>query len=87
MDFNPFAPRTDSLLFSYEELLDLVLGPSSLPVVKVIDSRMHPAAIRNAPTHQHNMVPSDVLNLSDGQSIGDFARLWQDELNRTLEDD
>ncbi|KAG6839545.1 hypothetical protein H0H93_005317 [Arthromyces matolae] len=91
VDFNPYAPRTDPLLFTYEELVDL-LAPSStesndskrLPEFRVIDSRAHPAATRNAPAHQHNMLPIEALSLSSGRDIGDFAELLKDEIQKNM---
>ncbi|KAG8906631.1 hypothetical protein FRB99_006419 [Tulasnella sp. 403] len=82
LDFNPYAPRTDSILFTYEELRDLVQQPDCVPVLKVIDSRHHPLAARNAPAHQHNMMPREALELSQGQSMQDFQDLWLDQVRR-----
>ncbi|KAI0802046.1 D123-domain-containing protein [Irpex lacteus] len=94
IDFNPYAPRTDSLLFEYDELLDLLTeasyGASSAngfqPVLKVVDSRSHPAAARNAPIHQHNMVPMEALALSGGRNVEEFAEVWQEQLRRSTAD-
>nr|GAT60350.1 predicted protein [Mycena chlorophos] len=76
LDFNPYAPRTDSLLFEYDELHRLEL--------RVIDSRAHPAATSNAPAHQHNMVPFEALSLSSGRDIEDFAEVWKDEIEKSV---
>lgn len=91
IDFNPYAPRTDSLLFEYDELLDLLTeasyGVSSAngfqAALKVVDSRSHPAASRNAPIHQHNMVPMEALALSGGRNVEEFAEIWQEQLRRS----
>ncbi|KII92158.1 hypothetical protein PLICRDRAFT_104097 [Plicaturopsis crispa FD-325 SS-3] len=87
LDFNPYAPRTDSLLFEYDELLDLLTRGVERPELRVIDSRIHPAATCNAPAHQHNMVPFEALSLSSGRGIGEFAELWQEEIKKTTEPD
>ena len=101
LDFNPYAPRTDPLLFSYEELHALFIratrerGESSdgstghldLPEFRVVDSSMHPAATRNAPAHQHNMVPIEALSLSEGKSITEFSEVWRDEVKRAMLDE
>jgi hypothetical protein len=96
IDFNPYLPRTDALLFTYEELLELLLarlrvsndtihGP---PEFRAIGSRMHPSAVRASPAHQHNMIPRDALELSAGRDIAEFAQIWQSELARaTAESD
>jgi D123 len=87
LDFNPYAPRTDSLLFTYENLLSLLTGDRSrTPLLMVIDSPSHPAAKRAIPTHQHNMVPFEALSLSSGKDIDDFADLWREEIKKSLEE-
>ncbi|KAF7978491.1 hypothetical protein HWV62_45635 [Athelia sp. TMB] len=87
VDFNVYSSRTDPLLFTYDELLAiLVQGRSSAPQLKVIDSRTHPAATRNAPAHQHNMIPFEALNLSSGRDIEQFGGLLQEEIEKTLAD-
>ncbi|KAI9462262.1 cytoplasmic protein [Boletus coccyginus] len=101
LDFNPYAPRTDPLLFSYEELHTLFIretcerGQSSdgntdaldLPELRVVDSPMHPAATRNTPVHQHNMVPIEALSLGEGTSISEFSEIWRDEVKRAMQDE
>ncbi|THV05275.1 D123-domain-containing protein [Dendrothele bispora CBS 962.96] len=87
VDFNPYAPRTDTLLFTYEELRDL-LGhrtDSSSPELRVIDSRAHPSANTNAPANQHNMVPFEALSLSSGRDIEEFADLWEKEIKESID--
>lgn len=89
VDFNPYTSRTDPLLFTYDELLDLLVQASSkdfTPELRVIDSRSHPATTHNAPTHQHNMVPIEALALSQGRSLEEFAGVWQDQLRRSTVD-
>ncbi|KAG8214703.1 hypothetical protein J3R82DRAFT_9788 [Butyriboletus roseoflavus] len=101
LDFNPYAPRTDPHLFSYEELHALSIlsacehdqsfnGSTTtldLPECRVVDSPMHPAATRNAPMYQHNMVPIEALSLSEGKSITEFSEIWRDEVKRAMQDD
>ena len=92
IDFNPYAPRTDALLFTYDELATLFAAatassapPSSsaeLPTLRVVDSPAHPAAAHNAPQHQHNMVPLEALTLSEGRSVEEFAAAWMDHVKR-----
>jgi len=80
VDFNPYAPKTDSLLFSYEELEELrqnSFNAGSLPSLRVIDSPSHPAAASNAPAHQHNMIPFEAVRMSSGHDIEEFADLWK----------
>jgi len=92
LDFNPYAPKTDSLLFSYDELFRLLQERKqafgdihqTLPALKVINSPSHPAANSTAPLHQHNMMPFEALSLSNGRDIEQFAELWRDELEASL---
>ncbi|KAH8998686.1 D123-domain-containing protein [Lactarius akahatsu] len=87
VDFNPYAPRTDALLFSYAELAALSSAAAAAttpptPVLRVVDSRGHPTATRNAPEHQHNMVPLEALTLSHGRNVEEFAAAWMDQVRR-----
>ena len=72
MDFNAYAPKTDPLLFTYEELRDLLVQRSEL-CFRVIESRSDPRVNRNAPLHQHNMVPFEALSLGSGNNEENFA--------------
>ncbi|TFK52520.1 cytoplasmic protein [Heliocybe sulcata] len=85
VDFNPYAPRTDSLLFTYEDLRQLATS-SHAPELRVVDSRSHPAVTRNAPANQHNMLPLEALQMSNGLDIDTFAGKWEEEIKKTLED-
>jgi len=95
VDFNPYAPHTDPLLFSYEELKDLLdiiaasdetVSPRSpLPELRVIDSPSHPAASSKAPANQHNMVPFEALSLSNGRDIEEFKKIWQESIKESLQ--
>lgn len=88
VDFNPYAPRTDPLLFTYEDLYTILLSesPDQEPEFRVIDSRTHPAALSNAPAHQHNMIPYEALSLSSGRDIEEFADLWKEEIKHSMGD-
>ncbi|KAK0202553.1 D123-domain-containing protein [Desarmillaria ectypa] len=85
IDFSPYAIRTDPLLFSYEELWD-VYASGGHPVLRVIDSRAHPAANMNAPIHQRNMIPFEAFSMSSGRDIDEFSKVWQEELNKSMQD-
>ncbi|KAK7469163.1 hypothetical protein VKT23_003654 [Stygiomarasmius scandens] len=98
IDFNPYAPRTDTLLFTYEELHDILKHrntspdapdsmPSSSPELRVIDSRSHPAANTNTPANQHNMVPFEALSMSSGRDIDEFADLWEKQIKESMKEE
>ena len=85
LDFNPYAPQTDSLHFSWEELYALSIGPpESLPQIRLITSPSQ--ASQCMPAFSHNRYPADVVNLSDGASIAEFAKEWQNVLEKGVKD-
>ncbi|GJJ10495.1 hypothetical protein Clacol_004721 [Clathrus columnatus] len=91
MDFNPYHPKTDALLFTYEELLQKFNGflqsqDQNLirPVFHVIDSPSHPHAVRTAPAHQHNAVPFDILHLSAGNDMTTFTNTWEEAIKANV---
>ncbi|KAG0249165.1 hypothetical protein BG011_009548 [Mortierella polycephala] len=70
IDFNPLAQKTDSLLFEWEELL---LTQERIP--------MRLLASEAAGQHMHqpfafNRYPSDVTDLSNGQTVAEFAEAF-----------
>lgn len=89
LDFNPYATRTDTLLFTYEDLHLLSLStdptPTPTPELRVIDSKSHPVATRNAPANQHNMVPFEALSLSSGRGVEDFQKVWEEEVKKGMQ--
>ncbi|KDR82744.1 hypothetical protein GALMADRAFT_58004 [Galerina marginata CBS 339.88] len=88
IDFNPYAPKTDPLLFTYEELRGLheSTKEGQIPVLKVIYSASHPAANTNAPAHQHNMIPFEAVDMSSGRDIEEFAELWKETVKASAQD-
>jgi len=73
-------------LFTYEELHDLLLEallpPSEtsrprLPVIRVIDSQSHPEANRGMPAFGTNMMPVEVVEMSQGRGVGEFKDAWE----------
>ncbi|KAF9181218.1 hypothetical protein BGZ51_005578 [Haplosporangium sp. Z 767] len=70
IDFNPLAQKTDALLFEWEELLQ---AQERIP--------MRLLASEAAGQHMHqpfafNRYPSDVTDLSNGQTVADFAEAF-----------
>lgn len=95
LDFNPYSHRTDSLLFSWEELQRLrfrgvVENPQdqeeidAIPILRVVESEAQ--ASQSMPRHSHNRYPKDVVGLSDGTSIAEFAQKWRDALQEAVSD-
>lgn len=77
------------MLFLYDELWEIYVaqneGKQTVPVLKVVDSRAHPAANANAPANQHNMVPFEALSIASGRDIDDFSKVWQEEVKNSLQ--
>lgn len=70
IDFNPFAQKTDALLFEWEELL---LAQERLPL------RLLPSEAAGQHMQQpfaFNRYPSDITELSNGQTVADFAEAF-----------
>ncbi|KAF9527542.1 D123-domain-containing protein [Crepidotus variabilis] len=95
LDFNPYMPKTDPLLFTYDDLRDLFQAaqlahdtestlPLIRPTLRVVDSPTHPLAAKNAPAHQHNMIPYEAAHLSDGRNIEEFADLWKQSVKGSV---
>lgn len=94
IDFNPYRASTDSLLFTYSELHDILLTsleplPHSedglakdprprLPILKVVDSPTHPEANRGAPAFGTNMMPLEMVEMSQGRSLEEFRAVWDE---------
>jgi len=87
VDFNPYAPRTDALLFTYPELREIFRRHScdQDPDLRVIDSAGHPSASRNTPINQHNMVPREALELSQGRTMEEFSETWMEQIRTAAE--
>lgn len=75
IDFNPFAITTDSLLFDWEELIP---GIPLIPFFRVIMSETQ--ASQAMPAFSHNRYPQEVVGMSDGASIAEFAQKWREAL-------
>lgn len=97
IDFNPFMKKTDPLLFTYEELHEFfsiaqdsteqTSRSTDNPVLRVVDSPSHPAASKNAPLHQHNMIPFEAVQMSSGRDIEVFADQWKELVKESTQDD
>ncbi|GAA5967703.1 hypothetical protein JCM11641_005740 [Rhodosporidiobolus odoratus] len=88
IDLNPYSPATDSLLFTYDHLHSLYLSVSSssssssssspLPHLRLITSEVE--ACHSMPRYSHNRYPKDVVELSEGQSVAEFAKEWMGQV-------
>lgn len=80
IDINPYAPRTDPLLFSWDALHSLPLQ-STGPLFRLVESELQ--ASQSMPKYSHNRYPKDVVGLSDGASIAAFAEQWREALSES----
>ncbi|KAF9933347.1 hypothetical protein FBU30_005751 [Linnemannia zychae] len=80
IDFNPFAQKTDSLLFDWQELLMFDLATATeeqlenLPVMRLLESEA--AGQHMKQPFAFNRYPTDVTDLSNGQTVADFAEAF-----------
>ncbi|GFZ50506.1 hypothetical protein JCM24511_08263 [Saitozyma sp. JCM 24511] len=123
IDFHPYRPSTDPLLFTYQDLQSLsevarlppppsepptpsptpattasvsasTTGLTSgrerererprLPVLRIIDSRAHPAANRAAPEYGGNMMPIEMVEMSQGRTVQGFRAAWADAIRQGM---
>ena len=75
LDINPWSLQTDPLLFTWNELLDIENGP----IFHIVESQ---DGVLNsiAPLYSSSRLPKDIIDLSNGSSIEDFSRKFQQEL-------
>jgi len=73
VDFNPFCPSTEPLLFDWHELY-------SVPATAACDFRIvsEPTGVRTTSTVT-NRLPHDMANLSNATEIGEFVRQRNEE--------
>ena len=93
IDINAYRPSTDPLLFTYLELHEVLETSQTsstdrprLPILRVIDSRAHPDANRNAPTYGSSMMPMEMVEMSQGRSMVDFREAWDEAIAAGMRD-
>ncbi|GAA5945062.1 cell proliferation protein CDC123 [Sporobolomyces koalae] len=82
VDFNPYSASTDALLFTYPELSTLAATTNERPVLRIVASE----AAGALPRYSHNRYPKDVVELSEGQSVADFAKVWGEKIKNAAVD-
>lgn len=70
IDFNPFAQKTDALLFDWSELL---LAEKRMPL-RLLASEAQSQHMQQP--FAFNRYPSDVTDLSNGQTVAEFAEAF-----------
>ncbi|KAI8367730.1 D123-domain-containing protein [Blakeslea trispora] len=86
MDFNPFSPTTDALLYDWNELMSFDLDKTQ-PEMRLVENQAQADALScHAPKFATNMIPRDVIDLSSGKSIAEFAQEFERAMKKTEED-
>ncbi|KAJ3195485.1 hypothetical protein HK101_011988 [Irineochytrium annulatum] len=80
VDINPFSATTDSLLFTWDE----ILNATSISTRLVTHSN---GSNSNQPMFASNRVPKDLLDFSQGATLEGFASRFMDELRLATERD
>ncbi|KAJ3365735.1 hypothetical protein GGF32_008133 [Allomyces javanicus] len=75
IDINPSTTTTDALLFTHAELDAL---PENAVTVRVVESEA--AAAQSAPVFAAHRIPHDVVELSQGLTVAEFAEQWQKQV-------
>lgn len=82
IDVNPFAPRTDPLLFSWKELLELDPDIIDLPELRLVRKDDPEAWNYCSSKFSAHKMPLEVVNAGSGMhSMAEFAENWKDILN------
>ena len=78
IDINPWASHTDSLLFTWEDLVCMDSKESSL-VFLILESQAQTLQA-HAPLYSSSRLPKEVIDFSNGSSIEEFAAKFQQEI-------
>ncbi|KAF5099232.1 hypothetical protein D0Z00_001735 [Geotrichum galactomycetum] len=82
VDINPFAPRTDSLLFAWEELLAIDPTDPEFEYDIRLQERENASRTFGGTVHSENYVPKDIVDASlTGEGIAKLAKQWQSMMN------
>ncbi|RPA86147.1 D123-domain-containing protein [Ascobolus immersus RN42] len=83
IDINPFAPRTDPILFSWMELLKLDPENIELPELRLVRKDDPEAWNYTSSKFSAHKMPLEVVNAGDGMhSMAEFAEKWKDILQK-----
>ncbi|KAI9328274.1 cell division cycle protein [Obelidium mucronatum] len=101
IDFNPFSVNTDSLLFTWDEILEVQeekvddvaktegqVSCRGLGLRVVSDaSSCAGGGLTHQPMYATNRLPKDAIDLSDGETLAEFAKLLTEEVARSFQSD
>ena len=78
---NPFAPRTDPGLFEWNEILEIRDGEVEVRFVKENERRI------GGLEFSAQRVPRDVVDVSQGRGVVEFAVEWEEMLRKGVQND
>ncbi|KAF8457951.1 D123-domain-containing protein [Terfezia claveryi] len=83
IDINPWAQRTDPILFSWLELLELNVDDVETPELRLVKKDDPEAYKFNTPQYSAHKLPKEVVDAGMGgaQSIQEFAQQWREIVN------
>lgn len=90
MDLNPWLDRTDTLLWTGDELEHVAPsvgdhGSASGRLVPLRVLASQAEASQALPTYSAHMVPADVVELSHGQNVAEFAQQWTSHVQNAMQ--
>lgn len=56
-----------------------------LPILRVIDSQSHPLSNSAAPAFGSNMMPVEMVEMSQGRNMAEFSQAWNDAVARGMQ--
>ena len=81
IDMNPFAPRTDPGLFEWTEILEMRDGEVEVRFVQENERRI------GGLEFSAQRVPKDVVDVSQGRGVVEFAVEWEKMLRKGVQND
>lgn len=83
IDINPFAPRTDPILFSWMELLEMEIEERT-PELRLVKHDDPEAYNFVTPQYSSSKMPQEVVEagLQGDEAVWEFAARWKDIVNR-----
>jgi hypothetical protein len=79
---NPFAPRTDSALYGWDEIL-LMSGEKDVEIRLVMEQERGIGGME----FSAQRVPKDVVDASHGKTVVEFAVEWENMLRSGVQND
>ncbi|KAI8620420.1 D123-domain-containing protein [Chytriomyces sp. MP71] len=84
IDFNPFSATTDSLLFDWDEILSFDTTKNEVGLGLRVVASAGEAGQLQQPMYATNRMPKDAIDISDGQTLAEFAQQWAEQMAQSL---